>query len=235
MGEVLIDSGGKAGARPTQAERREASEQRLLLAAAALIAEEGFAAASLQRIGARAGYSRGLASQKFGSKDGLMQALIAALQARSAALLEGRPAGAGPRAAIIAYADVILEQIERDPMIRAYWVMMASAIANRLPTQALFLAEHDKVKAQLAGLIEAGQRVGEIDAGLDAEAAALSIGSTLLGIGIECLLDPGLDVPRVRAAALATIARSLARGDADEAGLFRQQFRGQRGEIGEDA
>jgi AcrR family transcriptional regulator len=218
MGKPLIDRTAKP-ARRSQAERREASEQRLLLAAAALIAEEGFAAASLQRIGTRAGYSRGLASQHFGSKDGLMQALIAAVIARSTALLQARATagandganGSGPRGTILAYADVILEQIERDPLIRAYWVMMASAIANRLPSQAVFLAEHEKVKTELAGLIAAGQAAGDIDPGLDPEAAALSIGSTLLGIGIECLLDKALDLPRVRTAALAGIERSLSR------------------------
>jgi AcrR family transcriptional regulator len=218
MGDNLIDRPARAGAKPprrSQAERREASEARLLLAAAELIAEEGFAAASLQRIGTRAGYSRGLASQHFGSKDGLMQALIAAVIARSTALLEARasagPNDSGPLAAILVYADVILEQIERDPLIRAYWVMMASAIANRLPTQAVFLAEHEKVKLELAALIEAGQTAGDLDPALDPEAAALAIGSTLLGIGIECLLDKALDLPRVRTAALASIERSLTR------------------------
>ena len=88
--------------------------------------------------------------------------------------------------------------------------MMASAIANRLPNQSQFLAEHEKVKARLSGLIMQGQARGEIDSGVDPDAAALSIGSTLLGIGIECLLDPALDIPRVRAAALATISRTLA-------------------------
>jgi AcrR family transcriptional regulator len=197
--------------RQTQGERRAESEQRLLAAAAELIATEGFAAASLERIGAAAGYSRGLASQKFGSKDGLVTAVIAAVIARSTDLLAARDADPlSPLDSIIAYADVILLQIERDPFIRAYWVMMASAIANRLPNQAQFLAEHEKVKSRLSGLISQGQAHSEIDPAVDPDAAALSIGSTLLGIGIECLLDPGLDIPRVRAAALATISRTLA-------------------------
>lgn len=210
MGDTRIDSGDNRQRRLTQAERREASQQSLLLAAAELIAEEGFAAASLQRIGERAGYSRGLASQHFGSKDGLVTALIAAVLARSTALLESRPVAVTPLDAIIAYADVILLQIERDALIRAYWVMMASAVANRLPMQKLFLAEHDKVRQQLSTLIAEGQTRGEIDPYVDADAAALSIGSTLLGIGMECLLDAELDLPRVRAAALTAIAHSLA-------------------------
>jgi AcrR family transcriptional regulator len=195
--------------RQTQEQRRAVSEARLLTAAAELIAAEGFAAASLERIGQLAGYSRGLASAKFGSKDGLVAAVIAAVIARSTEALGARDAHAAPLDAIIAYADVILHQIERDPFIRAYWVMMASAIANRLPIQAAFLAEHAKVKARLSGLIVQGQTAGDIDPTVDPDAAALSIGSTLLGIGIECLLDPALDLPRVRAAALATISRTL--------------------------
>ena len=42
--------------RQTQVERRAESEQRLLAAAAEIIATEGFGAASLERIGAAAGY-----------------------------------------------------------------------------------------------------------------------------------------------------------------------------------
>jgi AcrR family transcriptional regulator len=197
--------------RQTQGERRAESEQRLLAAAAELIATEGFAAASLDRIGQMAGYSRGLASQKFGSKDGLMRAVIAAVIDRNAALTAKRvKRSSSPLDDIIAYADVILLQVEADVFIRAYWVMMASAVAHRLPIQAAFLAEHDKVKHRLSALIVQGQVRGEIDPAVDPDAAALSIGSTLLGIGIECLLDPGLDIPRVRAAALATISRTLA-------------------------
>lgn len=197
--------------RQTQSQRREESEQRLLVAAAELIAAEGFAAASLQRIGQNAGYSRGLASQKFGSKDGLVTALIAFLIRRSERLLEERNRQSmSPLGGVIAYVDVVLLQIENDPLIRAFWVMMASAVANRLPIQAAFLAEHDKVKNRLSKLIAQGQAIGEIDPMLDADAAALSIGSTMLGIGVECLLDPDLDLPKLRAAALAAVSRALA-------------------------
>mgnify|MGYP000983961481 CR=1 FL=1 len=44
--------------RRTQAQRREESDGRLLAAAAAIIAEEGYLAATLERVGERAGFSR---------------------------------------------------------------------------------------------------------------------------------------------------------------------------------
>ena len=57
--------------RLTQAERTEISDNRMLDAAVELIVDRGPAATSLKEIGLMAGYSRGLAGQRFGSKDKL--------------------------------------------------------------------------------------------------------------------------------------------------------------------
>lgn len=61
----------KASSRLTQAERAEISDNRMLDAAVDLISTLGPAATSLKEVGMRAGYSRGLAGQRFGSKDNL--------------------------------------------------------------------------------------------------------------------------------------------------------------------
>lgn len=61
----------KNSKRLTQAERTEISDNRMLDAAVELIVERGPAATSLKEIGLMAGYSRGLAGQRFGSKDKL--------------------------------------------------------------------------------------------------------------------------------------------------------------------
>src|SRR6266540_2511459 len=65
----------RARSRRTQAERRAASEERLLEAAATLVATRGTARASLGDIAAAAGCSRGLPTYLFGSKEGLLLAL----------------------------------------------------------------------------------------------------------------------------------------------------------------
>ena len=57
--------------RLTQAERTEISDNRMLEAAVELIVDRGPAATSLKEVGLKAGYSRGLAGQRFGSKDKL--------------------------------------------------------------------------------------------------------------------------------------------------------------------
>ena len=63
-------------ARLTQAERTEISDNRMLEAAVELIVDRGPAATSLKEVGLKAGYSRGLAGQRFGSKDKLFSFLL---------------------------------------------------------------------------------------------------------------------------------------------------------------
>jgi len=57
--------------RLTQAERTEISDQRMFEATVELIVERGPAGTSLKDVGVLAGYSRGLAGHRFGSKDKL--------------------------------------------------------------------------------------------------------------------------------------------------------------------
>lgn len=68
--------------RRTQEERRSASEEALLDAAAELIAEVGIERASFPKISDRAGTSRGLPTHYFGSKDALVDRLAHRTQER---------------------------------------------------------------------------------------------------------------------------------------------------------
>ncbi|MCC6920276.1 MAG: TetR/AcrR family transcriptional regulator [Alphaproteobacteria bacterium] len=62
--------------RRTQAERSEESRRRLLDAAFELLSERGSTLFTLAEVGERAGYSRGLPSQVFGTKAALLQQLV---------------------------------------------------------------------------------------------------------------------------------------------------------------
>ena len=182
-----------------------------MTAAAELIAAEGFGAASFARIAARAGYSRGLAGQKFGSKDALVRAVINLVAARVEALFQARVARAQtPVDEVIAFVDSFLGHLESDRLVRSYFIMMAAAIANRLPIAQAFVEAHDGVKARLREMVARGQASGQISASLDADATALSIGALLLGISVQLLLDPDLDMTALHAAALGAVAAELA-------------------------
>ena len=199
---ILDLSGGRV--RRTQAERSDASELRLLEAAATVIAEDGFASATFDRIGEVAGYSRGLASAKFGSKDGLVRAVIAFVQQRVQQRIDGAMATLArpsPAQQVLAWTDTLLAAVQSDIFVRVYFVMMAAAIGNRAAIRPAFLEAHEEVRTRLRELIEDGQAAGEISGHVHADATALSIGSLQLGIATELLLDPAMDMDAMRRSA----------------------------------
>src|SRR5260221_13714997 len=86
----------------TQAERRDESERGVLQAAIAVVADEGVGAVTFDAVGRKGGFSRGLATQRFGSKQGLIEAVIKHLHDRQETLRRGRahPDPGGPAAAL---------------------------------------------------------------------------------------------------------------------------------------
>ena len=201
-------------ARRTQAERRADSGLGLLRAAAALIAEEGVAAATLERVGARAGFSRGLATQRFGGKQALIEALIAHLHARlEALLLEAHVETMSGLDGVMAFAGLFLSELADDAEVRAYFMLMSAAVADRGASRAAFAASHERVASRLRALIQRGQHDGSVLPGLAAEPAAILVGSTLLGISTQHLIDPATDPAGMREAALAAIRRGLRRAE----------------------
>src|SRR6185437_14241745 len=62
--------------RLTQAERTELSDRRMLEAAIRLIVERGISRTKLTDVGVQAGYSRGLAAMRFGTKAGLLSQVV---------------------------------------------------------------------------------------------------------------------------------------------------------------
>jgi len=73
---MAVSSAQTKDTRLTQAERTEISDQRMFDAAVSLINERGPAATSLSDVGVLAGYSRGLASHRFGSKNSLFNFVV---------------------------------------------------------------------------------------------------------------------------------------------------------------
>ncbi|MBI1238020.1 MAG: TetR family transcriptional regulator [Alphaproteobacteria bacterium] len=193
-----------------QAERRAQSDAELLSAAAAVIAEEGYAAATFDRIGARSGYSRGLASQRFGSKDGLIAALIARLHEGFDALLadiEHVPANG--LEALLMRVDLFFRSLPEAAELRAYFVMFAGVVGDLSEQRSAFAASHQIAKARFAEQIAAGQADGSIAADLNVDATAIMVGSVQLGASLQYLADPKTDLDALRLATLRALKRGL--------------------------
>src|ERR1700688_3360248 len=79
-----------AGARASgrQGERTEATKRKLLAAAKRIFAQEGFEAARLEDIAARAGYTRGAFYANFESKEDIFFALLERWMAQRIAAVE---------------------------------------------------------------------------------------------------------------------------------------------------
>ncbi len=196
--------------RRSQAERRDESERRLIEAAAGLVVEQGIGAATFANIGERAGYSRGLVTQRFGSKQGLIEAMIERLQLRIGALLEDRGIeGMSGLDQVLANVDVFLAALERDGELRAYFVLLASAVADVSELRAPFAAAHKRVEQSYEALFRQGQAEGVVKPDLDAAAAALMTGALLFGLSMQLLLDPDMDLGPIRETSLATLRASF--------------------------
>ena len=75
----------------TQAQRRMASEQRLVNAALRVLAHKGWVGMTLAEVGKSAGVSRGLASHHFGNKAGLLRALTLQINRSFDAAMQALP------------------------------------------------------------------------------------------------------------------------------------------------
>lgn len=206
----MADDAAPIRTRRSQSERRQESETRLLAAAAQVVAEAGVAAATFEAIGKQAGYSRGLATQRFGSKQGLIEALVDNLHQRfedglAAARIDDLPG----LEALLAVVDLYLTQLELAAEGQAYFVLMAGAVADRSSLTAVFAEEHQRIEARLQGMIARGQAEGGVRPDLDPRAAALTVGSLLLGVSMQSLIDPGMKLGPLKEISLRTLRDSF--------------------------
>ena len=184
----------------SQVERRNLSERRLIEAALSIAVEAGISAVTFEAIGAEAGYSRGLASQKFGSKQGLIRAVIDHLhQNQAGARDEYAAQNLNGFANLLAMAKRHFDRLMNSKSSLAYFVFFAGTVGELSEMRVLFAESHERWKGEIAELIARGQSDGSVRTQIDPEAAALMVGSLLLGVAVQYIADPGMDLQRVEA------------------------------------
>jgi AcrR family transcriptional regulator len=199
-----------SGARKTQAERRSQSEQALLKAAIDVIAGGGVGAVTFEALGRSSGFSRGLASVRFGSKARLIEAVLRHLHERQEALVhEHRFDEIAGLDAVLGYADLCLRDMARRNEARAYFMLLSSSVADASDTRAGFAAIHAEEEERLHRWIARGQAEGAIRPELDPGAAALMIGCLMFGLSMQLLVDPAIDFEPLREASLSMLRISL--------------------------
>jgi AcrR family transcriptional regulator len=190
--------------------RSELSTRRLLSAAAELIGERGYNLTTLAAIGERAGYSHGLVTRRFGSKEGLLEVLLERMisdwrehELRAAIGDEvGVPA-------IRAVINAVRESIRRaPPQMRALYGLTFESLQPTPGLRDRMVDIHRVQRRQLIDMIEAGIVAGVVRRDVDPAAMATLVISGLRGAAFQWLLEPDdFDVD----AALATLATSIDR------------------------
>jgi AcrR family transcriptional regulator len=192
--------------RRTQSERRAEAEQRLLDAAMRLVAAGGLRAVTLAAVGAEAGYSRGIVSHHFGSRQALLDALARAVQRRFAPV---HVSGDGLER-VLGLVDAYLADLEtRDLDARVFLVLWTEAIASDEELRPVFAERDAAFRQGWADAVRAGVADGSIRPDADHEAVAVALAALTRGAGLQRLLTPeAVDVEAVRA----EVARMLRPG-----------------------
>jgi AcrR family transcriptional regulator len=182
--------------RRSQQERRSDAERALLVAAAELVVESGLRSVTLAAVGQRAGYSRGIASHHFGSKQGLVEALTRSVQAGFVPGLGDLPPGLDRLVRLV--DGYVRELAHLDVAGRAYLLLWAeSAVA---PELARVFAERDaSFRADLVADVEAGIAAGAVRPDVHPPDVAVAVVSQLRGLGLQ-LLATGPEPDTVRLA-----------------------------------
>ncbi|MEM9301145.1 MAG: TetR/AcrR family transcriptional regulator [Pseudomonadota bacterium] len=211
----------KPGAVPrrTQRERTDRSDRLMLDATEALILEVGTLNTTLKAVGERAGYSRGLANARFGSKETLFLRLTERCLADWTTELRDAEVGKGGLEALLSRLDAMVAYAERFPDdARVLYVLWFESVGSSSPMRESLRNFHEQARKDIARLVIEAQHAGEVPATVDPEHFSLHFTSALFGLSYQWLVNPEAITIRQVVASLRDhmllILRSAPRGPA---------------------
>lgn len=176
--------------RKTQAERTALSDQRMFDSAIALINERGTQKTTLKDIGENAGYSRGLANYRFGSKDGLMLELFTSFDVRwkehLGSYLEGKTGINAVHSAVNALRDFLKQESD---YLRAMYLLWYECLGHDSEMRNNLAEHHNVYRKDAKQWIEEGMAAGEIRSSINAEQFAAQYCAFIFGIIYQWLVN----------------------------------------------
>jgi len=176
----------------TKQDRSALSTSKLLDAAADLIAEAGYERMTLAAIGERAGYSHGLVTARFGSKEGLLWALVERMVEAwpGDVHLNAQDTGSGAEAIHAVIAEFRKTWRRKPKHMRALYSLMFEAL---LPVPLLnerMRELHRELRANIEKMVSAGIADGTVAADVDGEVVARLVIGGVRGAVYQSMLDP---------------------------------------------
>jgi AcrR family transcriptional regulator len=194
---------GKLAVR-TQAERRATTRSELLAAAEELIAERGFAHASLADIAAAAGVSKGAIYHHFQSKDDLLMALLDQHFEQRMGAIDRIAATPGPAA-----AQRLVDEIPFDRRWNLLFLEFVVRAARDEQFRVELRSRLERFRAQSVRGIEGFLEREGVASELSPQQLALAIAALGNGLAIEGLTDPGSKTDPLYAALLGLLLEGL--------------------------
>ncbi len=184
-----------AGRARKQAERSALSDRRLTEAAIELLVQHGIQGTTLQAVGEIAGYSRALATHRFGSKAGLFANV---LKVASADWLERVKDAVGDRVgvdALCAATDAGQRFIaERPDEVKAMYLLWFLSIDPSADYTSNIASVHKAQRRDVARWVLAGQEAGMVVADAVPERVAEQYAASMAGIIYQWLANPDIQL-----------------------------------------
>lgn len=167
----------------TNPERVAESSLRLVRAAVELIAEQGIERTTAAQIGERAGYSRNMVRDRYGSKEALLETLLdQEFGQRLLPAFRRERTGAGLER-VLGQLDDLLAAVEEEPEIMRAMIVLSFEAPGPVDTIRPFFTDLiSGYEREMAGHLKLGERDGSVRAGLDPEREAETFVS--YGIGL---------------------------------------------------
>ena len=169
--------------RRSQADRRATTEARLLEAAFRIVATRGVRAVTTAAAGELAGYSRGIVSHHFGSRDALMIRLAESVQRRF------KPSTSAERGhtRVLGLVDDYLATVQSQPEdSRVFLRLWAAAIGDdEAALRQAFIGRDADFRELFRAAVAEGIADGSIAADIDEAATAASLVGLLRGVAMQ--------------------------------------------------
>ncbi|MEO0998327.1 MAG: TetR/AcrR family transcriptional regulator [Pseudomonadota bacterium] len=182
-------------ARRSHAERTDLSDRRMFEAAVRLIIEKGADKTTLKEVGEAAGYSRGLAGYRFGSKPGLFEFIVHTVGEEWLTDLKRATEGRAGLEAIGAAVDEHCRFcLEAPDAVRAFYILWFESLAlDGGEVKRVIASIHERRRRDVIDWIERADYGGPVAPA----AVADQFTAAVVGIAYQWLLDPA-DEARVR-------------------------------------
>lgn len=180
--------------RLTQAERTELSDRRMLEAAVRLIVARGISKTKLTDVGVQAGYSRGLAAMRFGTKAGLLSEVVRFTLSNWISRAQSTIGSKRGLAAVYAAIDA-QDQWSRESSVemRALYGVFFQSTDPGADYRANVARTLAAQRRELANWLREARDAGELPENTNPEREARQILCAMLGIVYQWMMDPSLD------------------------------------------